>query len=366
MDYPDLASPIAKISILQMQTLFDIQFAGPSKKIRRLDLFAYDNFQSKLTQYIAFIPKESGTFFFQEADRKQQAFSAFYQGTLEHGQITCDLVNLQGIERFYLLLKMHDHDSFSTPWITISPLSYEKKQEIKKQVAVVIPCYNAEKFVEDVVIKTLEFTDRLILVNDGSTDNSPQILENLSKSYPDKIALVSLEKNSGKGTALLNGFKKALEFPFSGLVTIDADAQHNPSDIPFLAKEILQNFELVIGERLFRLMPLRSKISNAIISFFLRRFYAKAPKDTQSGMRGFSRGMIKQIVQEIHGGCYEVEFCILLLALKQKLKIKSVPITTIYIEKNRSSHFSPFKDSLKIIRVLVSHLIKNGVQKFKS
>lgn len=365
MDYPDLASPISNITIPDSQAIFTIDCTSWQKTSRRLDFFAFDNFNGKLTQFFALIPNQTSSFFFQDVDHDQKGIKAIYEGDLKKGKIVCDLNDFNTIERFYLRLKITETESFSSPWIAINPLSKEQKKQIKSHLAVVIPCYNAEKFVEEVVLKTLEFTERLILVNDGSTDNSPMILDNLSKLYPEKVVLVNLVKNSGKGTALLAGFKKALEFPFDGLVTIDADAQHNPLDIIYLAKEIKSSCALVIGERLFRLMPFRSKISNAIISFFLRRFYSKAPKDTQSGMRGFNRDFIKQIVQKIDGGCYEVEFRILLLALEQKLKIKSVPITTIYIEKNRSSHFSPLKDSIKIIRVLVSHLLKNGAQKIK-
>jgi len=110
-------------------------------------------------------------------------------------------------------------------------------------------------------------------------------------------------------------------------------------------------------------MPLRSKISNYFISFFLRIFNPESPKDTQRGFRAFSRAFCRQVVDHVSGGCYEMEFATLLYALTSQRSICSVPITTIYIEKNRSSHFSPLKDSFKIIRVLFIHIIRKWLKR---
>lgn len=223
----------------------------------------------------------------------------------------------------------------------------------------IIPCYNVEKFCRSVVIELLEFTDHIIAVNDGSSDKTITILNELASKHSDKITVLSFHQNRGKGFALIKGFEHALHhFVFDVLVTIDSDGQHRPCDIPELIKPIYHHADFVIGERSFRAMPFRSKFANTLISFLLRCVYSKAPKDTQSGMRAFSYNFTREIIHQIPGGHYEMEFKCLLLALEQKRKTGSYTIPTIYIEKNKSSHFFILRDSFKILYVLFSHLFK--------
>ncbi|MBI5274508.1 MAG: glycosyltransferase family 2 protein [Chlamydiales bacterium] len=237
--------------------------------------------------------------------------------------------------------------------MTLTPL-------LKVQTLTIIPCYNVANFCKSVIVDLLQFTDHIIAVNDGSTDSTDKVLHALLLEYPKKISVVSFHKNKGKGFALIEGFRYAIDhFSFIALVTIDSDGQHRPCDIPGLINPIFHHHDLVIGERSFLSMPYKSKIANSIITFLLRCVYFKAPKDTQSGMRAFSYDFVKTIIQEIVGGHYEMEMRCLLLALQQKRKIVSYPIPTIYIEKNKFSHFSVLRDSGKILKVLFFHIFHN-------
>lgn len=168
--------------------------------------------------------------------------------------------------------------------------------------------------------------------------------------------MIVFPKNKGKGTALLHGIEYAVNnLEFQTLVTLDSDGQHNPSEIQKITACIDQGAQLVIGTRNFEKMPLRSRFANTLISFLLKRLYPKAPLDNQSGFRGISHSLAKKIAKNVTGSRYEMEFRCILLALRDGDLIIQCPIETIYIDQNRSSHFSKIKDSYRILSVLFHH-----------
>ena len=220
----------------------------------------------------------------------------------------------------------------------------------------VIPCYNVLKYCENVIRETANFCDHIIVIDDGSNDGTTKILQDLVIAMAGKISLVTFEVNQGKGVALMAGFLEALnKFEFKTLVTLDGDGQHPPAEIMNLLKTMESGATMAIGSRQFKLMPARSRLGNTIISKLLRLFYSETPEDTQSGLRAFKRQQIEQIVTMVSGSRYETEFEILLLAISQKWPIVSVPIPTIYIDKNSSSKFRPFVDSFRIIRTMIRY-----------
>ena len=221
---------------------------------------------------------------------------------------------------------------------------------------VVIPCYNVEKYCERVIQEAEQICTHIIAVNDGSTDDTALILKKMASKDSSRIHIITFPSNRGKGFALLEGMKYAIDhLHFHALITIDSDGQHCASFIPELMQPIFDGADFVIGERPFDTMPNRSRWGNKWISFLLKLLYGHAPKDTQSGMRSFSKKLIEAILQTIKGGRYETEFRCLLCALSNGFKMRSIIIPTIYIDKNRSSHFSPLKDAFRIFKVLVYH-----------
>lgn len=225
-------------------------------------------------------------------------------------------------------------------------------------ITVLIPCYNVERYCEKVVRNTLPFASQLILIDDGSKDSTGKILQRLANEHPSQVKLITFAKNQGKGFGLLSGFQAALDHP-SIVITLDGDGQHDPTYIPALAAAIEKGADLAIGTRQFEKMPPRRKWANSWMSRLLRWAYSYAPRDTQSGMRAFRFSFMKEILKKIQGGQYEMEFRCLLLALKEKKKIAEVPISTLYIEQNRSSHFSPLLDTFKILWTFLKHLVKS-------
>lgn len=222
----------------------------------------------------------------------------------------------------------------------------------------IIPCYNVAHYCSGVISATLPLVDQLIVVDDGSTDETGAILDEWVQRDPAKIELIRFPHNRGKGKALLAAFRKALEIQSARyFVTLDSDAQHQPSEIPRLVGALKEGADLVIGSRQMKKMPFRSRFANGWITRFLHWVYPHAPTDTQSGFRGFQRPLLEQIATRVRGHRYEMEFACLLLALSQKREIRTVPISTVYLNQNRSSHFSPLSDSLRILWVLCWHVI---------
>lgn len=233
----------------------------------------------------------------------------------------------------------------------------EKKVNIPNWI-VVIPCFNAGPFCEKVIRDTTTLVGAIIIIDDGSTDQTNAILKKLSLEYP-SIHLIEFPKNRGKGFALIEAFRHATEkLNFEGIITLDADAQHDPKDVTGMVREMQSGADMVIGTRRFSEMPPRSRIANTIILWCLRRFYKEAPYDTQSGFRAFTKNFAHEIAEKVKGGRYETEFSCLLLALEQKRKIATHHIATVYIDKNRHSNFSVVRDSYRILKVLWQHITK--------
>lgn len=226
-----------------------------------------------------------------------------------------------------------------------------------KKLAIVIPCYNVREYCEAVVAKTALMNTQVVLVDDGSTDGTSEVLQEQAKKFPKLLHYIRQEPNQGKGYALLSGFRYALEkIPFDILITIDGDGQHNPLWILPLAKKVEEGADLAIGCRTFSQMPLKNRFANTLISLFLRIVYRDAPIDTQSGMRAFTKKLVEEIVLHVPGGHYESEFQTLIYALHNKKKMVSFSIPTVYIDKNVSSHFKNLRDSVKILKVLIAYI----------
>lgn len=229
---------------------------------------------------------------------------------------------------------------------------------MKSRIVAIIPCYNVEKYCEKLITNCLNFVKSAVIIDDGSSDQTPVILENIKNKFPNRIHLVTFPQNQGKGFAILAGLQYAKEhLDFDAVLTIDADGQHDPELIPKLVGPILKGADFVIGERSFNQMPARSRFGNRWISFLLRLIYGFAPKDNQSGFRAFSPFMADELLKKVKGGRYETELLCLLLALSNGYHLATIPIATVYIDKNESSHFSPLKDSLRILNVFFKHLV---------
>ncbi|MBN8692834.1 MAG: DUF2062 domain-containing protein [Bacteroidetes bacterium] len=224
-------------------------------------------------------------------------------------------------------------------------------QEITKskfkalRACVLIPTYNNAKTLEAVISTTLEYCDDVIVVNDGATDSTPVIISKFSN-----ITVFKHEVNKGKGMALRNGFKKALELGFDYVITIDSDGQHYPEDfITFLNKVEEVPNSLIIGARNMAVdnVPGKSTFGNKFSNFwFWVETGIKLP-DTQSGYRLYPVKRMRNIW--LFTTKFELEIEVIVKAAWRGIPVISVPVKVYYAPQGeRVTHFRPGKDFTRI------------------
>lgn len=222
-------------------------------------------------------------------------------------------------------------------------------------IPVLIPAYKPTEVLLTVVKNLLAIgLSDLIIVNDGSGPECAQIFDQLA-SMP-QCHVLHHAVNLGKGRAIKTGLNFfLLNFPTApGVVTADADGQHLAHDIKKVAETFFRDpASLVIGVRKFgRDTPLRSLIGNTITKYVFRMLVGKKISDTQSGLRCIPQGAVTGLMR-LEGEKYEYEMNMLINTKTAGLNVTEEEISTVYIDNNKSSHFNPLIDSMKIYFLLV-------------
>ncbi|MFP3596203.1 DUF2062 domain-containing protein [Chryseobacterium sp. SIMBA_029] len=214
----------------------------------------------------------------------------------------------------------------------------------EQKICIVIPTYNNEKTLKRVIDGVLAYTQNIIVVNDGSTDSTPQIL----KEYP-QLTVLSVSENKGKGNGLKTGFRKATELGYSYAITIDSDGQHYPDDIPVFVEALLAEKEevLLIGNRNMSQdgIPKKSSFGNRFSNFWFWFETGIKLEDTQSGYRLYP---LHKIPKKYFTPKFEFEIEIIVRTAWRHVPVKNVPIKVLYDPAERVSHFRPFKDFTRI------------------
>ena len=223
----------------------------------------------------------------------------------------------------------------------------EQRQLLKDRgICVIIPTYNNVGTIVDVVTRAKFQCDDVIVVSDGANDGTLELLYNI-----EDIVIVNLENNQGKGSALKAGFKKALELGFAYAITIDADGQHYPEDIPCLLEENIKNpGTILVGERKNLEKMERSagsKFANKFSDFWFFVQTGQWLNDTQTGYRLYPIKKLRGL--NFLTSRYEAELELLVFASWHGTKIVSVPVNVYYPTKeDRVSHFRPALDFTRI------------------
>lgn len=219
-----------------------------------------------------------------------------------------------------------------------------KQKIIDLEVCVLIPTYNNERTLKRVIDGVLTYTSNIIIVNDGATDSTPEIL----KEYP-SLTQIHLPQNKGKGNALRVGFKKAATLGNQYAITIDSDGQHFPEDIAVFIAEIEQNPEsLLIGDRNMDQdgIPKKSSFGNNFSNFWFWFETGIKLSDTQSGYRLYPLERLAHLRYFTRKFEFEIE--VIVRAAWKGIEVKNVPVQVLYDESERVSHFRPFKDFTRI------------------
>ncbi len=221
---------------------------------------------------------------------------------------------------------------------------YKKIIETRR-LCVIIPTFNNGTTIKSVIEGVLNYTSEIIVVNDGSTDDTENILSEF-----DKIEIVNFENNCGKGMALRKGFEYARNLDYNYAITIDSDGQHMPEDIPnFLNKLEEEPYGIIVGDRNMNQdgIPRSSNFGNKFSNFWFSLETGVKIPDTQSGYRLYPLRHLSNI--KFYTKKFEFEIEVLVRAAWRNIKISSVPVKVFYAPADkRISHFRPFKDFARI------------------
>ncbi|MFJ2552590.1 GtrA family protein [Microbacterium sp. NPDC087591] len=219
---------------------------------------------------------------------------------------------------------------------------------------VLIPAYEPDERMRELVDALDTNGFQTVVVDDGSgAAYSPHFAEAARRG----ATVLRQPRNEGKARALRHGLAYIAErWPGEDVVTADSDGQHRPSDIAAVAAATVGSDALVLGGRSFTgEVPVRSRLGNAV-SRWLFRLSGGAVHDTQTGLRGIPAALITDVVA-VSGERFAWEMNVLLDFTRRGIPIREVPIETVYLDHNASSHFRPLRDSLDVLRPLLRYVL---------
>jgi glycosyltransferase involved in cell wall biosynthesis len=211
------------------------------------------------------------------------------------------------------------------------------------RVVALIPAYNAAEFVAGVVNRARTFIP-VTVVNDGSTDATAARARSAGALVIDQVP------NQGKGAALQRGFRWALEQDVAAVITLDADGQHDPAEIPrFLDCQRATQADLIVGARDFSRMPLVRRLSNTIGRRAFSWAMGQPVRDNQSGYRLLSRRLMEALLHSTERG-FEFEMDMIVTCVRNGWRLEWVPIRTIYADEK--SNIKPLQHVAHFFRMV--------------
>lgn len=231
---------------------------------------------------------------------------------------------------------MHTHSQYSVKFDLL-------------RCCVLVPTYNNAATLERVLLGVMQFTSQIIVINDGSTDATAEIL----KRFP-QLWVLDLPRNQGKGNALRQGFRKAEELGFNYAISIDSDGQHYPEDLPVFLEALEQRKEqdlplLVVGSRKMDGpgVPEKSSFGNRLSSLWYWVQTGIRLQDTQCGYRLYPIRLVNSL--QLFTSRFELEIEVLVKAALNGARVINLPVRVLYDPAERVTHFRPFTDVLRIV-----------------
>lgn len=227
-----------------------------------------------------------------------------------------------------------------------------------KSYAVVIPAYNEAATIRDVVERSLKLDLPIIVVDDGSVDETSAELQGLP------ITLLRNEPNAGKAASLWRGMQYALQQEADGVITLDGDGQHQPEDIPrFIDAAQAHPRRIVIGSRLHdrETIPAKRYYANRFANFWIAWASGMPMEDSQSGFRLYPSELLQDLsisTSRDHSFVFESE--IIIEAGWRGIGVYNIEIPAIYGAEMRPSHFQSVRDILRITKMVAGRLASRG------
>jgi glycosyltransferase involved in cell wall biosynthesis len=218
----------------------------------------------------------------------------------------------------------------------------KEKNDLK--IIILIPVYNHPDTIRDVVIKTMSYHNEVMVVDDGSDWKVSDILSGLD------VTVVRHTQNMGKGAAILTGAERSSSMGYTHIITIDADGQHDPGDLPKIIRAAEKNpNSIIVGKRNFEKteVPGSSVFGRKFSNFWLRVQTGRSLGDTQSGFRAYPLGVLNEL--NLHEKHYSFEVEVLVKAIWSGINILEVDVNVYYPPGDkRITHFLKFKDNWRI------------------
>jgi glycosyltransferase involved in cell wall biosynthesis len=212
-------------------------------------------------------------------------------------------------------------------------------------MAAVIPAYHEEKHIGDVVRRTRQLLEHVLVVDDGSSDKTA------ARAREAGGEVIVHPKNRGKGEAIKTGLRHWLARDFIWVFILDADGQHRPEEIVrFIAAAASDGASLLLGNRMknVKSMPLVRRVVNRYMSNKISRLCGQTIPDTQCGYRMLHRHLIPELLGGTNRFDYETEM--LIIASRKGFRIESVPISTVYSDEVSSIH--PVRDTVRFFNLM--------------
>ncbi len=213
-------------------------------------------------------------------------------------------------------------------------------------ITAIIPAYNEEKTIGDIIKRTKKYVDKVIVVDDFSSDKTYNIAKKSG-------AIVIRHKiNSGVGKSTRDGFEKALSIGSDYIITLDADGQHDPDDIPKFIKKLNMGYEFVIGRRNLSNYPIIKRVGNFFLNVFVNFISGTLIPDTESGFRGYKSEALKKL--HLTADRYEICDEIIFEVGRNNLKRSYVPIKSSSYIKG-----SGILDGIRIFKFMLGRRKRN-------
>lgn len=232
-------------------------------------------------------------------------------------------------------------------------MEYEITKEDKDATYVVLPAYNEATRIKPVIEAIAEKGYNMVIVNDGSSDNTLEVIMESKKKYPNKVHVFSLIINRGVGVATQTGFDAVLKYDPKYIVSMDSDGQHSADDLDEVIKPLVTGkAQAVIGVRPLEDMPRSRNYANAIMNLLTRIFYRVNVSDSQTGFRAITREALDKISINATGYLISSEF--IREINDNNIPFAEVPIETIYTPETQAKGTN-VTVAIKILLQMIKH-----------
>lgn len=232
-------------------------------------------------------------------------------------------------------------------------MEYQITEKDKRDTYVVLPAYNEATRIQPVIEAIAEKGYNMVIVNDGSSDNTLEVIMESKRKYPDNIHVFSLLINRGVGIATQTGFDAVLRYNPKYIVSMDSDGQHSADDLDAVIEPLVTGrAQAVIGVRPLKDMPFTRNFANSIMNFLTRIFYRVDVSDSQTGFRAVTLDALNEISINATGYLISSEF--IREINDNDIPFEEVPIETIYTPETQAKGTN-VTVAIKILLQMIRH-----------